>query len=156
MIDNPELAKEKKRIFIPPLGVVERESTNVYPVDPPWLAKALSLIDDNLDRHIALADLAAAAGISQSAYLRHLITGFVPKEHPPLDYFAFMRSLYSLANNLNQIAQKAHVLGVIDVQRYDKYAKMSADAVRAITDAMIVPREMTPEEREGFKHAETE
>ena len=97
-----------------------------------------------------------AAGITQSAYLRHLIKGFVPKEHPPLDYFSFMRSLYSLANNLNQIAQKAHVLGVIDVQRYDKYAKMSADAVRTITDAMIVPREMTPEEREGFKHAETE
>lgn len=97
-----------------------------------------------------------AAGISQSAYLRHLIKGFVPKAHPPLDYFAFMRSLYSLANNLNQIAQKAHVLGVIDVQRYDKYAKMSADAVRTITDAMIVPREMTSEEREGFKHAETE
>ena len=97
-----------------------------------------------------------AAGISQSAYFRHLIKGFVPKEHPPLDYFAFMRSLYSLANSLNQIAQKAHVLGVIDVQRYDKYAKMSADAVRTITDAMIVPREMTPEEREGFKHAETE
>ena len=67
IIDNPELAKEKKCIFIPPLGVIERESTNVYPVDPPWLAKALSLIDDNLDRHIALEDLAQAAGISQSA-----------------------------------------------------------------------------------------
>lgn len=67
MIDNPDSAKEKKSILIPPLGVVERESTNVYPVDPPWLAKALSLIDDNFDRHIALGDLAAAAGISQSA-----------------------------------------------------------------------------------------
>ena len=67
MIDNPDLAKEKKHILIPPLGVVERESTNVYPVDPPWLAKALSLIDDNLDQRIALGDLAAAAGISQSA-----------------------------------------------------------------------------------------
>lgn len=97
-----------------------------------------------------------AAGITQSAYLRHLIKGFVPKEHPPLDYFSFMRSLYSLANNLNQIAQKAHVLGVIDAKRYDKYAKMSENAVRTITEAMISPRKMTPEEREGFKHAETE
>ena len=67
MIDNPDSAKEKKSILIPPLGVVERESTNVYPVDPPWLAKALMLIDDNLDRRIALGDLAAAADISQSA-----------------------------------------------------------------------------------------
>ena len=67
MIDNPDSAKEKKSILIPPLGVVERESTNVYPVDPPWLAKALSLVDDNLDRRIALEDLAVATGISQTA-----------------------------------------------------------------------------------------
>ena len=104
----------------------------------------------------ALRRNAKAAGITQSAYLRHLIKGFVPKEHPPLDYYAFMRSLYSLANNLNKIAQKAHVLGVIDAKRYDKYAKMSEDAVRTITEAVISPRKMTPEEREGFKHAETE
>ena len=104
----------------------------------------------------ALRRNAKAAGITQSAYLRHMIKGFVPKEHPPLDYYAFMRSLYSLANNLNQIAQKAHVLGVIDAQRYDKYARMAEETVLKITDAMLIPREMTPEEREGFKHAETE
>ena len=67
MIDNPDAAKEKRHILIPPLGVVERESTNIYPVDPPWLAKALSLVDYNIDQRIALADLAAAAGISPSA-----------------------------------------------------------------------------------------
>ena len=104
----------------------------------------------------ALRRNAKAAGITQSAYLRHMIKGFVPKEHPPLDYYAFMRSLYSLANNLNKIAQKAHVLGVIDAQRYDKYARMAEETVLKITDAMLIPREMTPEEREGFKHAETE
>ena len=67
MIDKPDSAKEKKSILIPPLGVVERESTNVYPVDPPWLAKALSLVDDNINRRVTLEDLAAAANISQSA-----------------------------------------------------------------------------------------
>lgn len=87
-----------------------------------------------------------AAGITQSAYLRHLIKGFVPKEHPPLDYFSFMRSLYSLENNLNQIAQKAHVLGVIDAQRYDKYAKMSAEAVLQITKEIVEPRKIKKEE----------
>ena len=104
----------------------------------------------------ALRRNAKAAGITQSAYLRHLIKGFVPKEHPPMDYYAFMQSLYSLANNLNQIAQKAHVLGVIDAQRYDKYTRMAEETVLKITDAMLIPREMTPEEREGFIHAETE
>lgn len=30
-----------------------------------------------------------------------------------------MQQLYRIGNNLNQIAQKAHTLNVIDVQRYD-------------------------------------
>ena len=102
----------------------------------------------------ALRKNVKAAGITQSAYLRHLIKGFVPKAHPPLDYFAFMRSLYSLANNLNQIAQKAHVLNVIDAQRYDRYARMAEDLVREITLAMIEPRKMTQEEREVLRNAE--
>ena len=85
-----------------------------------------------------LARNAKACGITQSAYLRHLIMGFVPREQPSPDYYTFMRSLYSLANNLNQIAQKAHVLNVIDVQRYDR----------------IEPRKMTQEEREVLRNAE--
>ena len=43
-----------------------------------------------------LARRAKACGITQSAYLRHLIMGFVPREQPSPDYYAFMRSLYSL------------------------------------------------------------
>ena len=101
-----------------------------------------------------LARRAKACGITQSAYLRHLIMGFVPREQPSPDYYAFMRSLYSLANNLNQIAQKAHVLNVIDAQRYDRYARMTEDLVREITRAMIEPRKMTQEEREVLRNAE--
>ena len=101
-----------------------------------------------------LAKSATACGITQSAYLRHLIMGFVPREQPSQDYYAFMRSLYSLANNLNQIAQKAHVLNVIDAQRYDRYARMAEELVREITHAMIEPRKMTQEEREVLRNAE--
>ena len=65
MIDNPEKAKNRQAVLIPPLGVVERESTNVYPVDPPWLAKALLLIDTNVAKPVSLEDLAEVAGVSQ-------------------------------------------------------------------------------------------
>ena len=101
-----------------------------------------------------LARSAKVCGITQSAYLRNLIMGFVPKEQPSPDYYTFMRSLYSLANNLNQIAQKAHVLNVIDAQRYDRYARMVEELVREITHAMIEPRKMTQEEREVLRNAE--
>ena len=57
--------------------------------------------------------------LSREAYLRHLIAGVVPREAPPLEYFAFMRELHYVGNLLNQIAQKAHVLNVIDAKRYD-------------------------------------
>ena len=30
-----------------------------------------------------------------------------------------MRELYRIGNSLNQVAQKAHTLNVVDVQRYD-------------------------------------
>ena len=59
-------------------------------------------------------------GLSQEVYLRHLISGLVPQEAPPSEYFDFMKELYRVGNNLNQVAQKAHVLNVIDVQRYDR------------------------------------
>ena len=84
--------------------------------------------------------------LSQSAYLRHLIMGYVPREPPPTDYYAMMRQLYSVANNLNQIARKSHVLNVIDAQRYDKYAQMAEEVLRKITEAVIAPQRMEKEE----------
>ena len=63
------------------------------------------------------------SGLSREAYLRHLIDGVVPQDAPPPDYFSMMRELHGVANNLNQIAQKAHTLNVVDVQRYDTCAR---------------------------------
>lgn len=54
------------------------------------------------------------SGLSQEAYVRHLINGVVSQDAPPPAYFDFMRELHRVGNNLNQIAQKAHVLNVID------------------------------------------
>ena len=57
-----------------------------------------------------------------------------------------MRQLYGLTNNLNQIAQKAHVLNVIDAQAYDRNAEMAIQAILDITKAVIEPRKMKEEE----------
>ncbi len=82
------------------------------------------------------------SGLSREAYLRHLINGVVPQDAPPPDYFAMMRELHGIGKNLNQIAQKAHVLNVVDVQRYDTAARQLDAAIRRITDAVILPRPM--------------
>lgn len=78
-------------------------------------------------------------GLTREAYLRHLVAGFAPKEAPPPDYYSMMRELYGIGRNLNQIAQKAHTLDVIDAQRYDTEARKLEAAVKKITDAVILP-----------------
>ena len=61
---------------------------------------------------------------------------------PPPDYYAMMQQLYRIGNNLNQIAQKAHTLNVIDVQRYDTAVSQFEAAVKEITAAVLQPRPM--------------
>ena len=81
--------------------------------------------------------------ISREAYLRHLINGVVPQDAPPPEYFDFMRELHRVGNNLNQITQKAHVLNVTDAPRYDAAVREFEKVVRDITQAVILPRQMT-------------
>lgn len=89
------------------------------------------------------------SGLSREAYLRHLIQGVVPRDAPPPDYYSMMRELHKIGNNLNQIAQKAHVLHVVDVQRYDREVRKFEEAVRRITEAVILPEKMEREGREN-------
>lgn len=82
------------------------------------------------------------SGLSREAYLRHLIDGVVPQDAPPPDYYSMMRELHGIANNLNQIAQKANILNVVDVQRYDRCARQLETAIQKITEAVVLPRPM--------------
>lgn len=79
------------------------------------------------------------SGLSREAYLRQIIKGLVPKNTPPPDYYLMMKELHKIGNNLNQIAQKAHVLNVVDVQRYDKAVRHFEQTVRVITEAVVLP-----------------
>lgn len=58
------------------------------------------------------------------------------------DYYAMTQQLYRIGSNLNQIAQKAHTLNVIDVQRYDAAVSQFQTAVTQITEAVVCPRPM--------------
>ena len=84
--------------------------------------------------------------LTQSAYLRHLIMGYVPREAPPPDYHAMMQQIYHVGRSLNQIATKAHVLNVIDAQRYDESIHMLEKTILKIEDAVISPQKMEKEE----------
>ena len=85
---------------------------------------------------------AKRSGISSAAYVRHLINGVVPQDAPPPDYYSMMQQLYRIGNSLNQIAQKAHTLNAIDVQRYDSAVQKFEEAVIQISEAVICPKPM--------------
>lgn len=74
--------------------------------------------------------------------MRHLISGLVPQDAPPPDYYTMMRELYRIGNSLNQVAQQAHTLHVIDVQRYDEACRKIDTAIKKITEAVILPQPM--------------
>ena len=80
------------------------------------------------------------SGLSREAYIRQLLSGYIPRDAPPPDYFAMMRELHGIGRNLNQSAQKAHVLRVMDVQRYDLQVRQLEAAIRQITAAVILPQ----------------
>ncbi|MDR0292788.1 MAG: plasmid mobilization relaxosome protein MobC [Oscillospiraceae bacterium] len=86
--------------------------------------------------------LVQRSGLPREVYLRQLINGLVPTDTPPPDYFYMMKELRAIGTNLNQIARKANVLNVIDVQRYDAAVVMLNNAVIEITRAVMLPRKM--------------
>ena len=95
----------------------------------------------NKEEADAFRERVKRSGISQEAYVRQAIVGKKPRDAPPPDYYSMMRELHKIGNNLNQIAQKAHTLNVIDVQRYDSDMRKFDEAVRLITEAVILPEQ---------------
>ena len=91
------------------------------------------------DEMAHLNQLVAASGLSRETYLRMLISGVVPKEEPPPDFWAMMRELHAVGNNLNQIAMKAHALNAIDAKHYDEGVQLFRDAVQNILSAVLDP-----------------
>ena len=87
-----------------------------------------------------LRKLVKKSGLSQEAYIRHLINGLIPTDAPPPDYHAMMKELHYIGINLNQVAQKAHMLNVVDVKRYYENVALLNKAVVEITNAVMLPR----------------
>ena len=88
---------------------------------------------------VHLTRLLSASGLSREAYLRKLISGVVPREVPPPDFFAMVRELHYIANNLNQVATKAHALNAIDAKHYDDGVLLFEEAVHKILSAVLDP-----------------
>ena len=59
------------------------------------------LIRLNAQEQQNLAKQVKKSGLSQEAFIRSLINGYMPKELPPPDYFSMIRELHAIGSNLN-------------------------------------------------------
>ena len=90
----------------------------------------------------ALTLNAKKSGITRDAYIRSLINGFVPSEKPPSDYYAMMRELHAIGNNIHQIAARANATGFFMKDEYAKYIGDFREAVSRIQAAVTFPEKM--------------
>ena len=59
-------------------------------------------------------------GMSREGYIRNLLNGYAPVCVPPMDYFALIKELRAIGNNMHQIAQRANSMKFIDAPYYRK------------------------------------
>ena len=69
----------------------------------------------NTDETKDLKIKAEKAYITEAALVRMLIKGYEPKEKPDDRFYAAMRELSAIGNNINQLVTKANALGFVDV-----------------------------------------
>ena len=67
MLQDPDVRRNPPQMFVKPLRLIVRESTEVYPVEPSWLADALVYIGRNAVKGITAADVFAHVGLSHTA-----------------------------------------------------------------------------------------
>lgn len=82
------------------------------------------------DKELDLIDkMAFKTCRKRSTYIRETSLGYKPKEKPPEDFYEVLKQLLYLNNNLNQITVKAHSLGMINEQDYNKQIQMIRELV---------------------------
>lgn len=66
-----------------------------------------------------LKEKSTKAGLSESEFIRSMIKGYHIKEQPNELVLKFLRQLYGIANNINQIARDTNSFGIIRPEDYE-------------------------------------
>jgi len=100
------------------------------------------LVRLNTKEQQRLRKQAKKCGLSEEAYLRSLLNGFLPKELPPPDYHGMMRELNAIGNSINQIAARANATGFFLAEEYAGYMDEFRNAVLNIQRAVTQPEKL--------------
>ena len=81
----------------------------------------------------ALDSKVRKTSLSREAYIRAVLSDTVPVELPPIDYVSLIKELNRIGRNLNQIAAKAHSLGLLNYKEF----QAEAEKVDFVVDTML-------------------
>ncbi|OGO91737.1 MAG: hypothetical protein A2Y17_13325 [Clostridiales bacterium GWF2_38_85] len=73
-------------------------------------------------------------GMSREHYVRTLCNNKTPVELPPADYYALVREVRALGNNIHQISAKANAQGLLDAPMFKRHA----DTITAVADKLTM------------------
>lgn len=82
------------------------------------------------------------SGMSRESFIRHLMTGCIPREAPSPDYHAMMRELNAIGTILNQIAARANATGFFLADEYEMRYRQLMEKVMAIQAAVTLPEKL--------------
>ena len=108
MLESP--GAEPSHITVPPKGVVMRPSSQVYPLDPPWLSEALVFITRNVGRNLTSSDVARHLGMSHTPIdraFRSVLGTSVQKEIVRVRLEMSARLLASTELPVGEVARRA-------------------------------------------------
>lgn len=72
-------------------------------------------------------------GMTREAYIRAVLADTVPVELPPIDYTSLLKELNRVGSNINQLAAKAHSLGLLNYKEF----RTEADKIDYVVDTML-------------------
>lgn len=72
-------------------------------------------------------------GMTREAYIRAVLADTVPVELPPIDYTSLLKELNRVGGNINQLAAKAHSLGLLNYKEF----RTEADKIDYVVDTML-------------------
>ena len=93
--------------------------------------------------YLRLCRNTAKSGFKQAGYLRSLINGYVPKELPPLEYYAIINKLYLITDQLKRIEQSLTDSSDPQKQMFREQSEITKQMILSLQEALIDSRRST-------------
>ena len=81
-------------------------------------------------------------GLSKEAYIRSVLLGSIPKEKPDERFYAMMKDLSGIANNVNQLARKANTFGSMNSRSLQNEAEKWSKFQTEMREIILLPEKI--------------